>query len=71
LTVELAGAGRKRCGRGGDTSEVTSSALPSSDSESRTFEDVGLEASKVVNLSGQDEGGECVNLYEVSTIPMA
>jgi hypothetical protein len=64
--VEVEGKARVRCGRGGDTCEEISSALPSRDSDRRTCEDDGGETFAVEILSGHDEEGECFELIKIS-----
>lgn len=60
--MEVGAKGRDCCGRGGDTSEETSSALPSRDSDNRTCEEGGAELSVIVILSGHDEGAKIIEL---------
>jgi hypothetical protein len=64
--VELEDKGREHCGRGGDTCEATSSALPSKDIDSRTGAVDGGESSIVGILSGQDDGGEWFELSRIT-----
>lgn len=55
---------RVRCGRGGDTCEEISSALPSRESDSRTCEDDGGETFAAEIPSRHDEGGEYFELLK-------
>jgi hypothetical protein len=62
--VEVDDKARVCCGRGGDTCEEISSALPSRDSDSRTCDDDGGETCAAVILCGHDEGGEHLELFK-------
>jgi hypothetical protein len=62
--VEVDDNARVRCARGGDTCDEISSALPSSDSDSRTCEDDCGEIFAVEILSGHDERGEYFELLK-------